>query len=323
MYKRVLRIITTRSRIEMARARYWMFTINNPSFEDYPTKEEWQFNYCVYQLEKGENGTPHLQGYVQFAKTKRLSAVKKINGRAHWEPRKGSHEQAVAYCTKEDTREAEPVELGEPTYQGQRNDIHDCTKMVMDGAEWTDVIEEHPVAVVKYHKGLCFVRAKTQPKYEHDTVRGIWIWGPPGTGKSHTAREMDPDAYIKAQNKWFDGYEGEKTIILDDLDTAMLGHHLKIWMDRYHCAGEFKGGTVNLRHTKFIVTSNFSIEQLFKDDEVLQQAIRRRCKVIYKGTVYRENMTVNDRLMGCTQEERTAILKLKYPNTYEHYMMQK
>lgn len=72
------------------------------------------------------------------------------------------------------------------------------------------------------------------------------MYGAPGTGKSRAAYEKYPDAYRKSQNKWFDGYESHKVIIIDDLDTDMLGHHLKIWADRYPCIGEVKGGTVNL-----------------------------------------------------------------------------
>jgi hypothetical protein len=42
-----------------------------------------------------------------------------------------------------------------------------------------------------------------------DNVRGIWYWGAPGTGKSREARAKYPDAYLKAQNKWWDGYTGQ------------------------------------------------------------------------------------------------------------------
>jgi hypothetical protein len=76
----------------------------------------------------------------------------------------------------------------------------------------------------------------------------------------------------------FDGYEGEETIILDDLDSDCLGHYLKIWMDKWSCKGETKGGTIHLQHHRFIVTSNYKIEDLIKDP-VMAEAIRKRCEV--------------------------------------------
>jgi len=91
----------------------WMFTINNPLPADSPLS--WPgVKYLVYQKEKGENGTPHLQGYVQFELQKQLVGVKKLNARAHWEKRMGTHEDAVKYCTKKETRIGSPVRKGIP-----------------------------------------------------------------------------------------------------------------------------------------------------------------------------------------------------------------
>ena len=52
--------------------------------------------------------------------------------------------------------------------------------------------------------------------YTAPDCRGIWIYGPSRIGKSHFVRaaETDPvtaklELYVKAQNKWWDGYEGE------------------------------------------------------------------------------------------------------------------
>lgn len=115
-----------------------------------------------------------------------------------------------------------------------------------------------------------------QPKYNHPNVRGIWVVGQPGVGKSHMVRNMYPDAYIKDQTKWFDGYKGEETIILEDLEMDnVLKHELKIWSDSYHCAAEVKGGTVNLRHHRFIITSNYRIDEIYLDLKV-QEALKRR-----------------------------------------------
>ena len=117
--------------------------------------------------------------------------------------------------------------------------------------------------------------------YTPEGVRGMWIWGAPGTGKTrHVWDTYGGTLYEKAQNKWFDGYCGEKNILLDDLDTDILGHYLKRWMDRYPVKGEIKGGTLQLQHDLLIVTSNYQIEELFKCP-TLALAIRRRCKVVH------------------------------------------
>ena len=50
-----------------------------------------------------------------------------------------------------------------------------------------------------------------------------WVWGETGTGK--TRRAVD-DAksmgsyFIKSNNKWWDGYTDQKTVILDEADRA-------------------------------------------------------------------------------------------------------
>lgn len=73
---------------------------------------------------------------------------------------------------------------------------------------------------------------------------------------------------------------GQKIVILDDLDSDCLSHYLKIWADKWSCTGEIKGGTVQLRHTHFVVTSNYSIEELFANKgSTLIEAIKRRFKV--------------------------------------------
>jgi len=50
---------------------------------------------------------------------------------------------------------------------------------------------------------------------------------------------------------------------MEDVDTyggPSLAHYMKLWTDVYALSGEIKGGKIPLNYSKFIVTSNFSIE---------------------------------------------------------------
>lgn len=96
----------------------WIYTWNNPDIElgmVFPKSlvDSGDAVFCIHQLEKGESGTIHYQGYVEFEKKKTLAAVKKVLPEAHWEPRMGSQEEAIRYVTKEETRLSEPISAGE------------------------------------------------------------------------------------------------------------------------------------------------------------------------------------------------------------------
>lgn len=91
------------------RATCWSITINNPTEEDFDAVANRQgvvwFKQFEGQIEKGENGTPHIQGMLRTASTK-FSAVKKLFPRAHIEIAK-SPTALQKYVTKEETRVGE------------------------------------------------------------------------------------------------------------------------------------------------------------------------------------------------------------------------
>lgn len=86
------------------KGRKWCFTVNNYN-EKMPTllhelfvKKKWLF---VIGKEKGKEGTPHLQGYIEAKNAIMFSTLKKIMPTAHLEKAKGSTQDNLIYCSKE------------------------------------------------------------------------------------------------------------------------------------------------------------------------------------------------------------------------------
>jgi len=134
-----------------------MSVSKNFVFTLFPTdNSEWVpqlalFKYLIYQYENTKEGRLHVQGYCQFAGAKRVGAVSKLLGfGAHVEPRRGTHEQAVAYCNKLESRVKGPFEYGVPAPgQGSRTDIAAAMSLSIRQAAI-----HFPEVFIKFHRGL-------------------------------------------------------------------------------------------------------------------------------------------------------------------------
>lgn len=108
----------------MSRAKYWCFTVNNPTTDErakiVALEDEDAVEYLVFGNEVGESGTPHLQGFVAFSTRVRLTQVKQsVSARGHFEVAKFP-EKAADYCKKD----GDFVEFGVLTLKkGKRSDL--------------------------------------------------------------------------------------------------------------------------------------------------------------------------------------------------------
>jgi len=95
---------------DRGKAKRWCFTLNNPQEDEH--LDEDVFDYAIIGEETGSEGTRHFQGFVIFKKEQRISSLKKLLQRAHWERCNGTVEQNIAYCKKGDQSHKEWVALG-------------------------------------------------------------------------------------------------------------------------------------------------------------------------------------------------------------------
>lgn len=85
-------------------------------------------------------------------------------------------------------------------------------------------------------------------------------------------------------NKWWDGYDNEPEVLIEDIGIEhgkILTHHLKIWADRYSFLAESKGFARKIRPALILVTSNYSPDMIWSEQEEDLKAIKRRFNIVH------------------------------------------
>lgn len=289
----------------MSQARRFCFTWNN-----YPEDvreilwAQWEdrgsriVDYYIYGKEKGESGTPHLQGYVEFKSGMRFDTLAKRLPGVHWTKVDGSAKQNIAYCSKgvqskEEWEEhgtdgphyglsAEIYTFGKPKEQGKRVDIKDAMKDIENGMDEMSFIETHTDVACRYNRTMDRYRLLCEKKRSrgYNKKEVIVLWGDSGTGKTRKAVEENPDAFILRETStgyWWDGYDGEEVVIIEEFLGQVPLCQLLGWLDGYSCQVAVKGGTKLLMAKKIIFTSNVDPMDWYKGvDERRREAFRRR-----------------------------------------------
>lgn len=257
---------------------------------------------CVYLI-AGQETCPatqrrHLQGYVIWKNAVRLQTCKTLLGlgpTVHCEIARGTTEQNIDYCKKDREEDDEPNavvhQVGAPPMSpAQRAALGGDANALKYETAWLLAkqgnLEDIDATIrVRHYSTLKKIAADTAllnmslVDLDDNSWDNLWLYGEAGTGKSFTARNLYSleDVYLKMCNKWWDGYQNEDNVLIEDFDKihGVLGHHIKIWADRYPFLCEQKGRATKIRPRKIIVTSNYHPKEIWEDNSTLQPVLRR------------------------------------------------
>ena len=103
------------------------------------------------------------------------------------------------------------------------------------------VIDEMPHTYAHYSNGL----EKLKVHYKRQKLRGVVrqvkvyvAWGTPGSGKSYWADRFRPETTFTLPDQgrgtvWFDGYDGEKVLLIEDFEGKINYRSLLRYLDNY------------------------------------------------------------------------------------------
>lgn len=231
----------------MTRSQHFCFTLNNYDNDEVQAARNLinhdKVIYFIFGREVGqENGTPHLQCYIQMDGRKDIGLVQRLlharglRRMANLSACRGSSEQNKDYCSKDDDYE----EFGNILQiQGARTTAKDeygeLAKRLKanDFSSIKDIAFEYPKLYMKHHIAIekmffMTIKKPNMPVFGpfkwnicHDWNTSLHLWGEAGIGKTCYARYLLPNALfvshidqLKAFNNTYDG------LIFDDMDFA-------------------------------------------------------------------------------------------------------
>lgn len=259
--------------------------------------EEWkqlgvsgQIRYFVYQIEVcPKTNKDHIQGYLELKKQFRLTGLKKLLGSktVHIEARKGTQKQAIDYCSKSGKaggrkKGTKQVILGAPGAAGTRTDLAAVAAMIKDGNSELDLFNEHPTAYLKYSGHI-----KRAIELQRRPLRNTWrdvtltcLWGDCGAGKTRWVLDHygPENVYVvkwNGQKFWFDGYEGQKVLLLNEFYGQARTSLMQDLFDKYCQQFEIKCGHTISCWDHVYVTSNVHPRQWWNSYENVPMSVQK------------------------------------------------
>lgn len=310
-------------------ARAYCFTINNPTSKPEEILRDAGrhnlFRYIIFQLEHGEKETPHYQGFIQFTNQTRWSSIKKLSedfNRAHFEASRGSVDQNIAYCSKDEGRIGGPWTEGKPSSQGQRTDCSAVAAAVLAGKSVSEIANEYPDKFMAQHRGIIALRDVTVATTPRTENTELWIfYGESGTGKSHSAfaigRELGgvTQPLFGVSGIWWDDYSGQPAVILDEFKCNLPLGLLKRLADQYEITLDRKGrGSCHFNSKVIIITTNLDPETFYRSEKVTEEERAALARRVTWQVRFNRNGPLRDLTVDFDNRKRPDLKDIKIPD---------
>ena len=244
------------------RSRNWAFTDftlldMNAIYTEYPDIIRylcWGKEICP------KTNREHFQGWVQFLNPKRLMGVKKIFGcnKIHVEPMRACEETNNQYCTKSGNLQ----KRGCFVVQGQRTDLEKIKLAIEENVPEIEIAADNFETWVRFRGSFLkyreLVAEQESTEFRHVEVQ-VYM-GNTGTGKTRAAMEEKSVYKIQGDEmQWWDGYQGEDTLVIDEYANQIKCTKLLGILDGYQLRLPIKGGFTYAAWHKVIITTNLEV----------------------------------------------------------------
>tara|TARA_B110001452_G_C15224080_1_gene424293 strand:- start:629 stop:1528 length:900 start_codon:yes stop_codon:yes gene_type:complete len=258
------------------------FTHNNYSADDevrYGTLCDHWAKYLIFGKELAPTTqTRHLQGFLWTLEPRTLQQIKrKMPGAAVFVPGKtkgfiyhcdddGVH--GTGYCKKDrdfyefGVRSTNEEFLKQcPKGQGTRSDLLN-TKEAIDSGKSIDALLEdsdHFGTLARHLTFFDMYQGHKRRRKEFTAPQVHVRWGPTGTNKTRFAFESSDldDLHMQEPHmgEWFDGFRGQRTVIINEFRGNWKFGMLLTLLDGYPTRVQVKGGSVSWSPTTIYITS--------------------------------------------------------------------
>ena len=258
------------------------FTLNNYLPAEITKLDLLECVYITYGYEVGEEGTPHLQGYIELSHEQTKKALnKKIGNRAWLGKRRGTQQEAIDYAHKDLNN---IYTRGTPKQQGKRSDLDTLRNEIVAGRSVDQIVMENPMAFHQY--GRTMERIETihmRSVFRNFTTTCDWRYGPTATGKSEIAfKDFTPSTHYvwRDDGGWQDGYTQQHTIIIEEFRGSIPFRDLLMMVDSHPSYYVRRRGkeTVPFVSKHVIITSSLPPEKVYMNlaaEDRIDQLLRR------------------------------------------------